>query len=65
MKLNKAPGIDNFNSLMLREIASSIASPLCEICKGSIEMGEVPLDWKRANGTPIYKKKKKNVITNQ
>ena len=49
MKPNKAPGIDNFNSSMLREVASSIASPLCEIFNGSIEMGEVPLDWKKAN----------------
>ena len=57
MKRNKAPGIDNFNSSMLREIASSIASPLCEIFKGCIEMGEVPRDWKKANVTPIYKNK--------
>ena len=42
---------------MLREVASSIASPLCEIFKDNIEMGEVPLDWKRANVTPIYKNK--------
>ena len=41
MKPNKAPGLDNCNSSMLREVASSIASPLCEIFKGSIETGEV------------------------
>ena len=39
MKPNKAPGVDNFNSSMLREVASSIASPLCEILEGSIETG--------------------------
>jgi hypothetical protein len=44
MKPNKAPGIDNFNSSMLREISSVIASPLCEIFNGSIVMGQVPLD---------------------
>ena len=45
MKPNsKAPGIDNFNSSMLREVSSAIASPLCEIFNGSIEMGQVPLD---------------------
>ena len=68
MKPNKAPGIDNFNSSMLREVVSSIASPLCEIFKGSLEIGEVPLDWKRANVTPIYKNKGTNhshVITDQ
>ena len=42
---------------MLREVASSIASPLCEIFKGSIEMGEVPMDWIKANVIPIYKNK--------
>ena len=57
MKPNKAPGIDNFNSSMLREVSSAIASPLCDIFNGSIEMGEVPLDWKKANVTPIYKNK--------
>ena len=45
---------------MLREVASAIVSPLCEIFNGSIEMGEVPLDWKRANVTPIYKNKGKH-----
>ena len=44
MKPNKAPGIDNFNSSMLREVSSAIASPLCEIFNGSIEMGQDPLD---------------------
>ena len=58
MKPNNAPGIDSFNSSMLREVASSVASPLCEILKGSIEMGEVPLDRKRANITNIYIKTK-------
>ena len=57
MKPNKAPGIDNFNSSMLREVSSAIASPLCEIFNGRIEMGQVPLDWKKANVTPIYKNK--------
>ena len=57
IKPNKASGIDNFNSSMLGEVASSIASPLCEIFNGGIEMGEVPLDWKKANVTPIYKNK--------
>ena len=57
MKPNKAPGIDNFNSSMLREVSSAIASPLCEIFNGILEMGEVPLDWKKANVKPIYKNK--------
>ena len=57
IKPNKAPGIDNFSSSMLREVSSAIASPLCEIFNGSIEMEEVPLDWKKANVTSIYKNK--------
>ena len=57
MKPNKAPGVDTFNSSMLREVASSIASPLCEMFKGSIKTGEVPLDRKKANVTPICKNK--------
>ena len=59
MKPEKAPGVDNFNSSMLREVASSVACPLCEILKGSIEMGEVPLDRKKQM-LHLYTKTKEN-----
>jgi hypothetical protein len=58
MKPHKAPGIDNFNSSMLREVASSIAFPLCEIFNGSIEMGE--LEKGKCN---TYIQKQRNKIT--
>ena len=60
MKPNKAPGIDNFNSSMLREVSSAIASPLCDIFNGSIEMAEIPLDWKKSKcNTYIQKQRNK------
>ena len=39
MKPNKAPGVDNFNSSMLREVSSAIASPVCEIFNGRSPSG--------------------------
>lgn len=56
LKPYKAPGIDELNSTMLREVATAIAPLLSEIFADSMETGEVPLDWKSANVTPIYKK---------
>ena len=52
----KAPGVDNLNLTILREVASAIASPLSEIFTESMAKGEVPADWKCANMTPLYKK---------
>ena len=57
LKPYKAPGVDNLNSTILREVAPAIVSPLSEIFTESMTKGEVPEDWKCANVTPLYKKK--------
>ena len=57
LKPYKAPGVDNLNSTILREVAPAIASPLSEIFTQSMAKGEVPEDWKCTNMTSLYKKK--------
>ena len=57
-KLNpyKAPGPDNLQPRILRELSCQIAPVLCNIFKVSVKTGTVPDNWKLANVTPIHKK---------
>jgi hypothetical protein len=56
LKEGKAPGDDGFVPLFLKQVASEICYPLAEIFNSSLKEGVVPLDWRIANVTPIYKK---------
>ena len=56
LKEGKAPGDDGFVPLFLKKVASEICYPLAEIFNSSLSEGVVPLDWRIANVTPIYKK---------
>ena len=56
LKEGKAPGDDGFVPLFLKNVASEICYPLAEIFNSSLKEGVVPLDWRIANVTPIYKK---------
>ena len=53
---NKASGPDSIPARILKELADDIAPLLTTIFNKSLEQGEVPLDWKKANVTAIYKK---------
>ena len=57
-KLNpyKAPGPDNVQPRILRELSCQISPVLCNIFKVSLRTDTVPDDWKLANVTPIHKK---------
>jgi len=41
---------------VLRELAEVLTKPLSIICQQSWLTGEVPVDWRLTNVTPIYKK---------
>ena len=64
LKLDKAPGPDRLYSTVLREVADEIACPLSIIFQDSMMSGEVPLGWKQANVTPIFKKGRRNLPNN-
>ena len=52
----KSAGPDNLYPIVLKETASTIAGPLLRIFQLSLDTGEVPAAWQRANVTPIFKK---------
>jgi hypothetical protein len=55
-KRNKSPGIDGITSTYALKIKEIIAYPLSYIFNRSFQYNEIPIDWKRGNITPIFKK---------
>jgi len=53
---HKAPGPDGFLPKVMREVASGLAPHLSRVFRRSLETGEVPTDWRRADVVPIPKK---------
>ena len=53
---NKSPGPDAFLPKLLKITREEVAPHLVEIFRKSLETGEVPIDWREANVTPIFKK---------
>uniref|UniRef100_A0A493T1T3 Reverse transcriptase domain-containing protein n=1 Tax=Anas platyrhynchos platyrhynchos TaxID=8840 RepID=A0A493T1T3_ANAPP len=49
-------GPDGIHPRILRELVEELAKPLTIIYQQSWLLGEVPVDWRLANVTPIYKK---------
>ena len=66
LKLNpgSAPGPDGISSRFLKEHAKVLAPPLATLFNQSLREGVVPLDWRRANVTPIHKKGGKSEPSN-
>ena len=51
----KAPGPDGIASTMLKHTAAQVAFPLALIFNISLNEGNIPDDWKRANVVPVHK----------
>jgi hypothetical protein len=56
MKNNKAAGVDGLGSTFVKGCLKGILEPLISLFRGSLDKGVVPMDWKSANVTAIYKK---------
>ena len=56
MKDNKTGGVDAFNSHFLKMVGDSMVGPLFHLFNSSMQSGEVPEDWRRANVTALHKK---------
>ena len=61
---NKACGVDNLNPSILKNCASAFAIPLTLIFKESFESSRLPIQFRSANITPLYKKGDKTLPGN-
>ncbi|PKU30906.1 rna-directed dna polymerase from mobile element hypothetical protein [Limosa lapponica baueri] len=54
--VHKSMGLDGIHPRVLRKLAKVLNKPLYIIYQQSWQTVEVPVDWRLANMTPIYKK---------
>ena len=64
LKLNKSPGPDTIHPRVLYEVCAEICSPLKHIMELSFNTGDVPVDWRSAIVTALYKKGSKTDVSN-
>ncbi len=61
---SKAPCPDAIPNTILKELATELAPALTSLYNQSITAGVVPVDWKKANISPIFKKDDKHQASN-
>lgn len=64
IRSNKAEGPDEVYARILREAEVELSLPLSIIFAASLSQSLIPLDWKRANVVPIFKKGDKSKVEN-
>ena len=64
MKENKSPGVDGISPKILKETVEQISMPLAHVFNTSLQEGIVPLEWKEANITALFKKGSRNKSVN-
>ena len=64
LDVDKACGPDEMHPRLLKELADEISTPLAMIFRKSLLDGDLPLDWKHANVSPLFKKGAKNIPSN-
>ena len=64
LNVNKSPGPDNIHPRILSEASEILALPLKILFESSFKQQELPLDWKSANISTIFKKGSKLDISN-
>jgi len=60
LKPSSSKGPDGITPRFLKDFSNVLADPLSIIYNKSVSTGEVPVDWKLANVTPIFKKGSKS-----
>ena len=64
LQLGKASGPDEISNHILKKLATPLSGPLSNLFNFSLATGKVPLIWKEANVTPIFKKDDPSVVSN-
>ena len=64
LRIDKAGGKVELSPRLLLEFKDYIAYPLYLLFRKSLDDGVVPVDWKCANITPIFKKGHRNIAQN-
>ena len=64
LNVSKSPGLDDIHGKMLFELRECICRPLGLIYRATLERGEIPVDWKDAGVTPLFKKGKRSESQN-
>ena len=64
LQLGKASGPDEISNHILKKLATPLSGPLSNLSNFSLATGKVPLLWKEANVTPIFKKDDPSVVSN-
>jgi len=57
LQITKSPGVDKLHPRILFELRHEIVYPLTIIFNKSYESRRLPLDWRSANISAIYKKR--------
>jgi hypothetical protein len=60
LRVDAAAGPDKIGPLLLKKLVEEISLPLAKIMRASLQEGSVPVDWRAANVTPIFKKGRKS-----
>ena len=61
---NKAHGQGNISIRMIKICGKSICIPLCKMFEECLRTGTFPLEWKKGNVVPIFKKGDKQIYKN-
>ena len=64
LNVNKPCGPDEIHPLILIGVVKSISKPIAQLLNKTMEVGKLPMDWKKANVSPIYKKGARNKAEN-
>ena len=64
IKIHKAMGPDGIPNILLKTCAEEISYVLSAIFQYSLDTGTLPLDWRNANVTPVFKKGDRHLAEN-
>ena len=59
LKEDSTAGLDLIHPVVIKELKEELISPLTLLFQKSMDEGRIPDDWRLANVTPIFKKRKK------